>query len=64
MTNDILRLSEALTRDTERSQFRDTLARNLASNSDKIRASLRQSGEYRISTTKGDVVIRSKQKVA
>jgi len=60
MTNDILRLRDALTRDSEDSRFRDKLTRESA----KIRESLSHSGEYRVRTPKGTIVIRSVKKSA
>lgn len=55
MTNDILRLRDALVRNSEFSQLRQELTRDL----DKLRQSLKESGEYRILTRKGALIIRS-----
>jgi hypothetical protein len=60
VTNDIGRLSEAITREGERKRFRNRLMRD----SKKIRESLTQSGEYRISTPQGTIVIRSDKESA
>jgi hypothetical protein len=60
MTNDILRLRDALTRDSEDSRFREKLNQD----SEKIRRSLSDSGEYRVQTPKGTILIRSTKKTA
>ncbi|GAC1429445.1 MAG: hypothetical protein NVSMB62_27140 [Acidobacteriaceae bacterium] len=60
MTNDILRLRDALNRVTEESGLRQTLQRN----SGAIRDSLTRCGEYRLPTRRGTIVIRSPKKTA
>ncbi len=55
MTNDIIRLRDALTRDNDDALIRDRINRN----STEILSSLRESGEYRIQTPKGTILIRS-----
>jgi hypothetical protein len=60
MTNNILRLRDAIVRDSEEGRFRDTITKD----SGKIRDSLNRSGEYRVGTPKGTVVIRSVKKSA
>ena len=60
MTNDILRLRDALTRDSEDSRFREELTRD----SGAIRNSLEKEGEYRVPTSSGTVLIRFAKKNA
>jgi hypothetical protein len=60
MTNDILRLRDALNRDSEETHFRDRLKQE----SGQIRRSLDNSGEYRVQTPKGTIVIRSAKRTA
>lgn len=60
MTNDILRLRDALIRDSEETHFRDKIKRE----SGQIRSSLDNSGEYRVQTSKGTIVIRSSKRTA
>jgi hypothetical protein len=60
MTNDILRLRDALTRDSEDSRVREKLTRDLGT----IRNSLRDTGEYRVPTPNGTVLIRSEKRNA
>ena len=60
MTNDILRLRDALNRGSEESHLRQQLEQN----SGAIRESLTRSGEYRIPTRRGTIVIRSTKKTA
>lgn len=60
MTNDILRLRDALTRGSEEAFLRQELERN----STVIRESLSRSGEYRIPMGRGTIVIRSKKTTA
>jgi hypothetical protein len=55
VTNDIIRLRDALIRDNEGSQFLERLRRD----SGAIRKSLISSGEYRIKTPKGTILIQS-----
>jgi hypothetical protein len=58
MTNDILRLRDALVRDSEDGRFRERLSKD----SGAIRSSLNTTGEYRVSTPKGIILIRSLKK--
>ncbi|HEV2273679.1 MAG TPA: hypothetical protein VGR96_05905 [Acidobacteriaceae bacterium] len=58
MTNDIFRLSDALTRDNQDSRLREQLTQD----SGKIRESLNSSGVYRFRTPQGTIVIRSARK--
>jgi hypothetical protein len=60
MTNDIIRLRDALTRDSEDSRFRDRLKQESVT----IRRSLDSSGEYRFVTPKGTILIRSAKRSA
>jgi hypothetical protein len=60
MTNDIVRLRDALTRDSDETLFRDRLKQE----SGEIRRSLDDSGEYRVQTPKGTIVIRSVKRTA
>jgi len=60
MTNDILRLRDALIRDSGEAHFRDKIKQE----SGQIRSSLNQSGEYRIQTPKGTILIRSAKRTA
>lgn len=60
MTNDIIRLRDALIRDNEDNLFRERLNRDSAT----IIQSLVNSGEYRVKTPKGTILIRSAKKTA
>jgi hypothetical protein len=60
MTNDIIRLRDALIRDNEDNRFRETLNRDSVT----MIESLVNSGEYRVKTPKGTIVIRSARKTA
>lgn len=55
MTDNILRLRDALTRDRDESRLRERIAEN----SGAIRDALHRSGEYRLRTDRGTIVIRS-----
>jgi hypothetical protein len=58
MTSDILRLRDALTRDSEESKLREALSEQ----SGNIRQSLRTAGVFRLQTPKGTIVIQSTKK--
>jgi hypothetical protein len=60
MTNDILRLRDALVRDSEESKIRKELDDQFP----KIRQSLGASGVYRFRTPKGTIVIQATKKTA
>ena len=60
MTNDIIRLCDALIRDNEDNRLRDRLNRDSAA----ISRSLVNYGEYRVETPKGTILIRSERKTA
>jgi hypothetical protein len=60
MTNDILRLRDALVRDSEDGTFRERLAQDSVA----IRRSLNTTGEYRVRTPKGTILIRATKKSA
>ena len=60
MTNDILRLRDALVRDSEDGRFRDKLTKDSVA----IRRSLDTTGEYRVRTPQGTILIRSTKKSA
>ena len=55
MTDNILRLRDALNRDRDDSRLRERLAQN----SSAIQEALHRSGEYRLRTDRGTIVIRS-----
>jgi hypothetical protein len=60
MTSDILKLRDAVTRDTEGRLLGDSLKQRAG----EIRVALNESGEYRLSTRGGTIVIRSAKKSA
>jgi hypothetical protein len=58
MTSDTLQLRDVVTRDTLDQQ----LQRRIERRASDIRRALNESGEYRINTPQGTVVIRSRKK--
>lgn len=58
MTSDILQLRDAVTRDTLDQQ----LQRRIEGRAGEIRRALAESGEYRLPTPMGTIVIRSHKK--
>ena len=60
MTNDILRLRDALVRESKDGRLQDKLTLD----SKAIRQSLNTTGEYRMRTPQGTILIRSTKKTA
>lgn len=60
MTNDIFRLTDALVRDNDGIQIRKFLKYN----SDIIINALNRTGEYRIKTTKGNILIKYENNIS
>jgi hypothetical protein len=60
VTSDILRLRDAVTRDTADERVKDRIQREAG----KIRTALTELGEYRLDTQRGTIVIRSRNKTA